>query len=231
MDSPDPRLRAAVDASLGWYDALCALHGIGCSVIDGLWAAHQAPPPLHSAVKTAEPWVTTSAAVRALRGVEHGSIADSFGRLDPRGVDLLDLLFEARWIHRPPAERARVVPPGWTRVVTREALTAWNHLSGTTEVLLPSLLHLPEFTVLAASPTDEPEVMVAGAVLHRAGEVLSLSNVWSTPGHDLDWAELVTLAGAIHPGRAVTGYARGASLELALDAGFADVGPQSVWAR
>ena len=143
---------------------------------------------------------------------------------------VLIVLFEVE-VEPDPAERARVVPPGWTRVVTREALTAWNHLSGTTEVLLPSLLHLPEFTVLAASPTDEPEVMVAGAVLHRAGEVLSLSNVWSTPGHDLDWAELVTLAGAIHPGRAVTGYARGASLELALDAGFADVGPQSVWAR
>lgn len=217
-----------MNASLCWYDALCALHGVGCSIIDGLWAAHQAPPPLHSAVKTAEPWVTTSAAVRALRGVEHGSIADSFGSLDPPGMDLL---FEARWIHRPAPEAGRVIPPGWTRVVTRQALSGWNHLSGTTEVLLPSLLHLPEFTVLAASSTDEPQGTVAGAVLHLAGDVLSLSNVWSTPGGDLDWAELVALAGAIHPGRAVTGYARGADLDRALGAGFADVGAQSVWVR
>ncbi len=228
MASIDPRLRAAVDASLCWYDALCALHEVGCSTVDGVWAAHRTPPPLHSAVKTAEPWASTGAAVQALRGVEHGSIADSFGRLEPPGMDLL---FEARWILRAPAAGTWVIAPGWTRVVTQGALTRWNHLSGTTGVLLPAMLHRPEFTVLASSSADEPAVMVAGAVLHLAGDVLSLSNVWSIPGHDLDWSELLALAWAIHPGRAVAGYARGPGLEQALEAGFADVGPQAVWAR
>ena len=33
-----PALRAAVDASLSWYDSLCAVHGVPCSIDDGAGA-------------------------------------------------------------------------------------------------------------------------------------------------------------------------------------------------
>jgi hypothetical protein len=51
----DPRLRVAVDASLAWYEALCALHGVRCGIEDDTWVAYDPPPPLHSVAKTIEP--------------------------------------------------------------------------------------------------------------------------------------------------------------------------------
>lgn len=47
MTSPSvgPALRAAVDASLSWYDALCALHGVPCGVDDDVWSAYAPPRP------------------------------------------------------------------------------------------------------------------------------------------------------------------------------------------
>jgi hypothetical protein len=44
----DPRLRRAVDASIGWYADIFAMHGIGSVLDDGLWSSLAPPPPLHS---------------------------------------------------------------------------------------------------------------------------------------------------------------------------------------
>ena len=35
----DPRLRQAIDANVGWYDDLFALHGVGAILDDGAWSA------------------------------------------------------------------------------------------------------------------------------------------------------------------------------------------------
>lgn len=232
MTDPHPHLRAAVDASLAWYDALCALHGVPCSIDGGLWVAHTAPPPLHSAVKTVEPGVGTDAAVRALEPRWPSSIADSFGHLAPAGMDLL---FEARWLFHPGADPGGdALPAGWSRVGHPDDLRVWTAQHDTGEVLLPGLLDRSSFTVLARrDPADqgapERQAPVAGAVVHLAGPVTSLSNVWAAPGHDLDLTDLIRIVAALHPGRAITGYESGADLDRALDAGFVDVGPQLVW--
>src|SRR4051812_40772559 len=81
-DRMDPRLRAAVDASVRWYDDVFALHRIPVRVEDGLWVALRSPPPWHSAVKTLQPGIETGRAARAVAGFEHCSVADSFADLD-----------------------------------------------------------------------------------------------------------------------------------------------------
>ncbi len=50
----DPRLRTALDASIGWYEDICALHGIATALHDGLWSAVGPPPALHSGVVVVE---------------------------------------------------------------------------------------------------------------------------------------------------------------------------------
>jgi hypothetical protein len=222
----DERLRLAVDASVGWYDALCALHGVGCGVEDGLWVAYGAPPPLHSAAKTVEPGVDPGRAVGAVEGLSSTSVADSFGELDlaPHGFHLL---IDARWLHAPPPP-PRDLPSGWTVVRTADDLAAWTTHHDAAQVLLPGLLERSSFTVLAHRRADR---MVAGAVTRLGTGVVDLSNVWSAPGHDLDRAELLTAVAALHPGRDVVGYEAGDDLTRALEAGFTDVGPQLVWAR
>lgn len=219
-----PALRAAVDASLSWYDALCALHGVPCGIEDDVWCAHAPPPPLHSNAKTIEPGARPDRALAAVR--DRGSIADSFGEFDLRDEGY-ELLFEAQWVHRPPpATGSRLVPTGWERVRTEPQLRAWTSRHDTEAVLLPALLHRSVFRMLGKR--DEGGYS-AGAVLHVGTGAVSISNVWSASG--LDWTELVDAAAAEFPGRALNGYERGRDLEDALAAGFTAVGPQRVWVR
>ena len=217
----------AVDVSACWYDELCALHGIGCGIHAGLWLSHGPPPPLHSAAKSVEPEVTAEQALRGVADQEHCSIADSFGtlELDPE----MELLIQARWLHRPPLDAPpTAMPDRWRPVRSVDTLAEWTARHDTAEVLLPGILRRSSFSVLGRRDNNE---LTAGAVLHLCGGVVSVSNVWAAPGHETDWADLVQLAHAVHPGRAVVGYEQGEDLARARDAGFADVGPQLVWFR
>jgi hypothetical protein len=224
--SISPALRAAVDASVLWYDALCALHGVPCGIEDGLWCAYAPPPPLHSNAKTVERDARPDRALAAI--VTEGSIADSFGAFDLTGEGFR-LLFEAQWIHRPaPAVSSRQLPAGWSSVGTASDLRAWTSRHDTEAVLLPALLQRSAFRVIGKRRDDDG--YVAGAVLHLGAGVVDISNVWSAP-ETLDWCELVDAAAALFPGRALVGYEDGADLDHAQAAGFALLGPQRVWVR
>lgn len=221
----DPRLRAAVDASACWYNELSALHAIGHRTADGIWSSLGPPPPLHSAAKSVQPWATSERALGAVAAYEHCSIADSFGTLSLPGFDVL---FEARWLFREQVAPMRSqLPAGWAPIRTAADLQEWTAHHDTTGVLLPGLLNRPGFTVLGR----RQEQLQAGAILHACGGVVSLSNVWTAPGVDPGWRELVEVAQAIHPGIAIVGYEHGDDLGYARAADFVDIGPQLVWAR
>ncbi|MET0695577.1 MAG: hypothetical protein ABWY56_16720 [Propionibacteriaceae bacterium] len=223
--SISPALRAAVDASLSWYDALCALHGVPCGIEDDVWRAYAPPPPLHSAAKTVEPTARPDHALAAVGGA--GGIADSFGAFDLSGEGF-QLLFEAQWIHRPaPAVNGRRLPASWDIVRTEPELRAWTSRHDTQDVLLPALLQRSSFRVIGKRAGDG---YAAGAVLHLCAGVVDVSNVWAT-SDSLDWSELVSAAAALFPGRALVGYEYGPDLERAAAAGFAALGPQRVWVR
>lgn len=220
-------LRAAVDASLSWYDALCALHGVPCGIEDDVWCAYAPPPPLHSTAKTVEPGARPDRALAAITG--EGSIADSFGAFDLSGEGYR-LLFEAQWIFRPAPDSAfgsRLLAPGWSTVRTESELGAWTDRHDTAAVLLPALLQRSAFRLIARR---DDHGYGAGAVLHLGTGVVDVSNVWST-SEGLDWTELVSAAAALFPGRALVGYERGDALDQATTAGFTALGPQRVWIR
>lgn len=223
----DPRLRAAVDASVRWYDDVFALHGVSAGVADGLWVALGPPPAWHSAVKTLEPDVDVGAVLRAMETHEHGSVADSFGTLDlaPQGFDLL---IDATWVHRQPAPAPGGLPPGWSLVTDPGLLEVWNEHNETTAVLLPPLLDHPHFTFLAR---HEADLLTAGAVLHVAGPAVVISNGWSIPARVLDLGEVVACVDALHPGLPAIDYAWDEDLAALRDLGFTPVGPQRVWIR
>ena len=87
----DPRLRAAVAASVAWYDDVFAALRIPVARRGELWVAGGPPPPYHSAVKTLVPGVATEDVLAAMTAFDHGTVADSFGDQDlaPHGFDLL----------------------------------------------------------------------------------------------------------------------------------------------
>jgi hypothetical protein len=220
----DPRLRRAVDASIGWYEDIFALHGIGSVLEDGLWSSLAPPPPLHSDAVTVEPTVRAEQVVERLDGRPRAGVKDSFATLDLSAAGM-EVLFSATWMHRDPAiER----PTPWRGVRDAEGLAAWNAGWDTAEVLLPALLGRAHIRVLERVDGDE---VTAGAIARLGSGAVDVSNVHGVGGHAVDWAELATAIAALFPGRPVVGYERGADLEAAISGGFDPVGELRVWVR
>ena len=227
----ESRLRAAVDASLGWYGDLCALHGVAASLDDGVWWARTSPPPLHSDAVVVEPDVTARQVLDRVADRPRCGVKDSFATLD-LGDDGLQVLFDASWMHREaptsttPSTRSGT--SAWSRVTTAAELATWTSLHDTTGVLLPGLLDLAHFAVLARYVDGG---IVAGAVARLAGGVVDVSNTYAVAGHHLDWSELVDVVAERFPRRPLVGYSRDEELEAAVAAGFTAVGDLRVWVR
>ncbi len=218
----DPRLRIAVDASRAWYDDVFALHDVPKTCNGVLWCALADPPPYHSVAKTLQCGVPESAVLAAVTGP--GSVADSFADLELPGFTVL---FEATWIHHP-GQASRGVPAGWSVITTPQVLALWSQRHDYVGVLTASVLDQPAFTILGWFDGDD---LIGGAVLHEGSGTVGLSNAWALAEHTLDWEALLAAAHAVHPGKALTDYARGADLDDLLDAGFQAVGTQRVWVR
>jgi hypothetical protein len=225
----DPRLRAAVDASVQWYDAVFGLHGIETRVQDGLWSALDRPPPWHSAVKTVAPGIPPERVVRAAAGFEHCAVADSFGDLELAGHGFA-VLIEATWLHLD-LDLDRVttgrLPDGWSVVDTVDVLTEWTAAHDYAGVLPPAVLEDDRFRILARHRRG---LLVGGAVVHDGGRALDLSNSWGA-ARMTESDEVLRAVTALHPARAVTSYAQGAERDALMEAGFTPLGPQRVWVR
>jgi hypothetical protein len=224
----DPRLRSAVDASIGWYDDICALHGIGSTLADGVWSAHDTPPPLHSDAVVVEPAVTADGVLARVNGRAHCGVKDSFATMDLSGEGMA-LLFSATWLYRSVRQRQdSSKPAGWAAVTSVGELAEWTGRHDTGDVLLPPLLQRAHFRILAKYVDNR---IVAGAVARLGSGIVDVSNVYAVPGHHLDWAELAEVIGAWFPGRPLVGYERGDALGAALDGGFVPTGELRVWLR
>lgn len=223
----DPRLRAAVDASVRWYDDMFALHRIPVRREGGLWSALGSPPPWHSAVKTFEPGVEAERAVRATDGFAQCTVADSFGDLDlaPYGFEVL---IEATWLHRGPDDSAAgTLPDGWSVVSSVGTLTEWATAHDYAGVLPPTVLDDARFRILECRRDGR---LVGGAVTHDGVGTVGLSNAWGAGGV-AEFDDVLRAVSALHPGRAVTDFAQGAERDAMVAAGFTPLGPQLVWIR
>jgi len=219
-------LLAAVAASRSWYDDIFDLHRIAVGSDGALWWAEGAPPRWHSAVKTLVPTSDSSGVLVRMERHPHGTIADSFGLLD-LSVHGFDLLFAATWLQHPGAAPAAEPSHRWIHVLDSDLMARWNQHHDTEGVLPSDLWEHPRFTVLARRDGHD---LTGGAILHDAGTVVGLSNIWSEEV-SVDPRELLGVAARIHPGRAVVDYAWGAELEAMLAANFEPLGPHHIWAR
>ncbi len=221
----DPRLRLAIDASVGWYEDLCALHGVGSIIANGLWSSIEAPPPLHSDAVAMEPMVTLDEVQMRLEGRTHAGFKDSFGTV-PADAAGMEVLFSATWIHREPLD---LPPTGkWSALRDAEELATWTANHDTANVLLPGLLARGHFRILACRVEGS---IVAGAVARLASGGVDVSNVHAIPGYAVDWEELAADIADIFPGRPMVGYERGDALMAAVDGGFQTIGDLRVWVR
>jgi hypothetical protein len=223
----DRRLRRAVDASVAWYDDVFAPHGIPVHVDRGLWATLGSSLPWHSAAKTVEQGVSPEQVADAVSAFPHCAVADSFGdlALEAHGFTLL---IQATWVHlgRAPAADGGL-PDGWSVVTDVDTLAEWSEAHDYGGVLPPATIGHPRIQVLAC---HQGEALVGGAVVHDGPGALGFSNAWGT-GEVASSDAVLTVVGALHPGRAVTDFAQGAELAAMRTAGFTPLGPRRVWIR
>ena len=224
----DDRLRAALDASIGWYEDICVMHGIGSELRDGLWRSLEPPPALHSDAVVVEPTITAETVVSALHDRPRCGVKDSFATLDLAGAGFR-VLFRATWLCRgAPSPPPPDTPAQWSTVSTSAELDEWNRHHDTAGILLPTLLSRAHFRVLAKRVGGR---IVTGAVARLGTGVVHVSNVFSVPGHKVDWTELAEAAGAQFPARPLVGYESSAHLLAARDAGFDPIGDLLIWVR
>jgi hypothetical protein len=93
----------------------------------------------------------------------------------------------------------------------------------------PALLDAPEVVVLRG---DLEGAIVAGAILNRSESLVGVSNLFAGTGDPVDvWRGCVNEVAVRFPGLEIVGYESGASLDVALRAGFASIGPLRVWVK
>ncbi|MFC5804297.1 hypothetical protein [Streptomyces formicae] len=169
-----------------WCDTMCRAHGSPGIFGERAWTSERRTPPLYPDAVTLSPLATAREVLDGIDRETPGcSVKDSFGHLD-LSAEGFDVLFEARWIHRPAALAAPVAPDGvvWRPVRAVRDLAAWEAAwSGGDESLTglfrPELLADRATTVLAAT-ADRGTRIVAGAVVSRSGSVIGISNLFAT---------------------------------------------------
>lgn len=230
----DDRASTAARNNAEWCEAVCRAHGLPGDFGPRAWTNPRRTPLLYPDAVTLSADATEDDVLAATDTAGGGcSVKDSFASLDLSGAGF-DVLFEARWLHRPAGTPAPVAPPGvaWAPLTTpadlAEWATAWDAGQGLAALFRPELLADPAVTFLAGRDPDGR--VAAGAVVSLGGGAAGLSNVFATDGDtDGAWAGCLSAMGRQWPGTPVVGYEHGDDLAAAVRYGCGVVGPLRVW--
>jgi hypothetical protein len=228
--TPDDWVRIAARNNAEWCDILCRSHGVPGRFEPDAWVnPHRTPPDYPDAVTLDPEAVGKRVLARIDTITPGGSVKDSFANLDlaPFGFEILH---EAEWIRREPGPApdtaARWMPiedeadlPAWE--------TAWDAEGANLGLFGPALLREPSVQILGGSVDGS---IVAGAIVNRTGDVVGVSNLFTTLGDiDAAWGECLGYLEVAYPGSAVVGYEAGEPLAAARRQGFGSVGPLRIW--
>jgi hypothetical protein len=228
-----------------WCSTLSSAHAGPGSFERAFWIKRGKVPPYMSKMVTLEGAESRAAQFAAIRSLLQGgaelpfSVKDAFDCLELGSLGFTKL-FEATWIVAPAdsllrsdsAERVH-----WELVTHADELAAWERawrgssaneaLRDESRVFPDRLLQVAGLHFVLGSLDGTP---IASAALNRSGDVIGLSNVFSArkdagplfPG-------CLRIARRVYPGLPVVGYARGADLSAAKQAGFEELHGLTVW--
>jgi hypothetical protein len=212
---PSPAALAARN-NADWCDLVCRASGVPTRRAADRWLSLRRSPPWYPDAVT-----LTEHPADVLSGLDVGpgcSVKDSFATVDlaPAGFRPL---FDATWIHRPPAHGRPVGGRECRAVRTPGELAVWTAAHGGT---VPAAL-LTEPSVLVVAVYDDGD-LVGGAIGNRSDGCAGVSNLFGDV-----WAEATAAISVAFPGVPLVGYEAADTLPAARAAGFTDAGPLRVW--
>ncbi|MEV6561359.1 hypothetical protein AB0M22_36965 [Nocardia sp. NPDC051756] len=224
-------VRAAALDNAEWCAAMCRSHGLTSAFDATAWASAQRTPPLYPDAVTLGPHTASDQLLSRIDRIAPGaSIKDSFACLDLSAAGF-HILFEAQWIYRP----AELPPPAssrpWTLIDAPGALaewaSSWSQDPVLRKIFRPELLADDSVAVLGRGDGDR---FTAGAVAHRSGNVVGITNLFYSGLEATDaWADCLSAVHQLWPGRSVVGYEQDEDLAAAIHHGGKPVGPLRVW--
>ncbi|WUL62433.1 hypothetical protein OHS16_10430 [Streptomyces sp. NBC_00344] len=213
---------------------MCRTHGVRGEFTPMAWTSAERTPPFYPDAVTLSPGTSAADVLTGIDTAGPGaSVKDSFADLD-LSADGFNVLFDARWIHRPATLPTPPATGGvrWSVVRTPEELARWEDAwdGGAKGLFLPGLLADEGTVVLAGRAGEE---LVAGAVATRSAAAVGVSNLFALDEGAVDaaWSGCVTAVARLFPGTPIVGYESGDDLTAALRHGFEDLGPLRVWLK
>jgi hypothetical protein len=213
LDGDGSWVRIAARNNAEWCDILCRAHGVPGRFDPDAWVDPQRTPPYYPDAVSLDPAAVVERILARIDTITPGgSVKDSFATLDlsPFGFEVVH---EAEWIRREPrpVSTASDTAERWTPLRDEAELTAWETAwdagGAALGLFRPALLREPSVEILGASVGGS---IVAGAIVNRTGDVLGVSNLFTTLD-DLDgaWRGCLAYLEGAHPGSPVVGYEAG----------------------
>lgn len=224
MTSTDNAVRLAATENAHWCDLVSRSQGVPTRLDEAVWSGERRTPELYPDAVTLSPGVSTNAILDRIDTGVGSSVKDSFGDLDlrPEGYEVL---YTSQWIYLEPTPCR--LDGSWSPVRTHDQLVEWAAVRGL-DILPFALLENQDVVILQRR--DEHGI-VEGAVAHRVGSVVGVSNVFTQADLGTTWTGLVPAISAWFGGVPIVGWERKSGLEAAVAAGFSTVGPVRVWSK
>jgi hypothetical protein len=223
---------AAAGNNADWCAAVCRSHGIEHDFGERAWRSRRPTPPYYPEAVTLRPEAMPAEVLPSHGAAPSGySVKDSFAALDLSAYGFAEL-FQARWIHRPPATptAARLRAERVTAAGLSDWQAAWDGGAEVPDVFRPALLDDPDVAILAFHDGGK---LRGGVALNRSRGVVGVSNVFAVDRSELPavWSAAIEASAGLHPGLPLVGYERGDDLAYPAAAGFAELGPLRVWSH
>ncbi|MFD8495157.1 hypothetical protein [Amycolatopsis sp. NPDC059657] len=207
-------LAEAVHNNARWCDLVCRANANPGEFTPLAWTAKSRTPLYYPDAVTLDPAATAADILPAIDTTSGCSVKDSFASLDLEGFEVL---FTATWITCRPAP----APSPW--IVVRD----------------PETLRTADFDLEIFPADDSVSVLGhfdddrwrSGAIVNVSGEVVGLSNLFTTGDPAEAWSGVTAAIATRFPGRPIVGYEHGADLAAAVDCGFTPLGDLRVWLK
>ncbi len=219
-------LSSAVLNNVDWCALVCAGGGVA-DTATGVWLTTGNPPPLYPDAVTLKRGVSARQVLEVVSGREACSVKDSYADVDLAPYGFSEL-FTAQWIGRTSVPNTAELT-GWSPLTEPGELEYWCAAAELPDTLPVGLLQSPSVRILAAHRQGR---LAAGAIANSDNTVVGISNVFqiSDDGPSV-WHEVASAVTRFFPGQPIVGYEHGPDLNVAIAAGFSDLGTVRIWLR